>query len=121
LTTQVCCGTVSEVTAALYEDAGLLLDENGITIRRYYFPMGGPKRIAYTDIQGVKSERMTGLSGKGRFWGASDPRYWFPLDFRRGSKPTLLILDVGARVKPCITPEDPDRVLELLRARVPVS
>jgi hypothetical protein len=88
------------MTAALYEDAGLLLDENGITIRRYYFPMGGPKRIAYTDIQGVKSERMTGLSGKGRFWGASDP---------------------GTRVKPCITPEDPDRVLELLRARVPVS
>jgi hypothetical protein len=116
LTTQVCCGTVSEVTAALYEDAGLLLDENGITIRRYYFPMG-----AYTDIQGVKSEPMTRLSGKGRFWGASDPRYWFPLDLRRGGKPSLPILDVGARVKSCITPEDPDRVLELLRARVPVS
>ena len=33
------------MTAALYEDAGLLLDENGITILRYYFPMGGPKRI----------------------------------------------------------------------------
>jgi hypothetical protein len=32
-----------------------------------------------------------------------------------------VILDVGTRVKPCITPEDPDRVLELLRARVPVS
>lgn len=109
------------MTAALSEDAGLLLDENGITIRRDYFPLGGPKRIAYADIRGVKSERMTGLSGKGRFWGASDPRYWFPLDFRRGSKPTLLILDVGARVKPCITPEDLDRVLELLRARVPVS
>lgn len=90
------------MTAALYEDAGLLLDENGITIRRYHFPMGGPKRIAFTDIQGVKSEKLTGLSGKGRFWGASDPRYWFPLDLRRGSKPTPVIL-------------------ELLRARVPVS
>ena len=109
------------MTAALYKDAGLLLDENGITIRRYYFPMSGPKRIAYPDIQGVKSEKMTGLSGKGRFWGASDPRYRFPLDLRRGSKPTLLIHDVGARVKPCITTEDPDRVLELLRDRVPVS
>ena len=109
------------MTKALYQDPGLLLDENGITIHRYYFPMGGPKRIAYTDIQGVKSQPMNWLSGKGRIWGASDPRYWFPLDFQRGSKQTLLILDVGAGVKPCITPADPDRVVKLLRARVPVS
>jgi hypothetical protein len=109
------------VTAALYEDPGLTLDENGITIHRYYFPMGGPKRIAYVDIRGVKSQPMGWITGKGRFWGASDPRYWFPLDLRRGNKPTVLILDVGARVKPCITPENPDRVLELLSARVPVS
>ena len=106
------------MTAALYEDAGLLLDENGITIRRYYFPMAGPKRIAYTDIQGVKSEKMTGLSGKGRFWGASDPRYWFPLDIRRRRKQTLLVLGLGRRVRPCISPDDPARVIGLLRERV---
>jgi hypothetical protein len=33
----------------------------------------------------------------------------------------LLILDVGARVKPRITHEDPDRVLELASSRVSVS
>ena len=109
------------MTQALYEDGGLTPDEHGITIRRYYFPMAGHKRIAYTDIRGVKTEPMTWSSGKGRFWGASDPRYWFPLDLQQGGKPTLLVLDVGARVKPCITPEDPDRVLELLSSRVPVS
>jgi hypothetical protein len=97
-----------------------VLDEHGITIRRYYFPMAGPKRIAYPDIRGVKAQPMSWLSGKGRFWGASE-RYWFPLDFQRGRKQTLLILDVGARVRPCITPEDPDRIIELLRTRVPVS
>ncbi len=109
------------MTAALYEDPGLTLDENGITIHRYYFPSGGPKRISYDDIQGVTSQPMGRISGKGRFWGASDPRFWFPLDWRRGWKSTLLILDLGARVKPCITPENPERVLELLSARVPVS
>jgi hypothetical protein len=109
------------MTQALYEDAGLTLDEHGITIRRYYFPMAGHKRIAYPDIRAVTAQPITWNSGKGRFWGASDPRYWFPLDFRRGSKQTLLILDVGARVKPCITPVDPDRVMELLSSRVPVS
>ncbi len=105
----------------MYEDAGLLLDENGITVRRYYFPSASPKRIAYDDIRGIKAQPMNWLSGKGRIWGTSDPRYWFPLDVQRGSKQALLILDVGARVKPCVTPADPDRVLELLRARVPVS
>jgi hypothetical protein len=121
LTTQLCCGTVSEVSEALYEDRGLLLDADGITIRRYYFPWAGSKRIAYAKIRRVNPQPMGWLSGKGRIWGASGPRYWFPLDIQRGSKQTLLILDVGARVRPCVSPEDPDCVIELLRTRVPVS
>lgn len=103
---------------ALYEDAGLTLDEDGITIRRYYFPFATSKRVAYSDIQGIKAESMGWASGKGRLWGAADPRYWFPLDTQRGSKTTLLILDVGRKVKPCITPEDPGKVIELLKSRV---
>jgi len=103
---------------ALYEDAGLMLDEDGITIRRYYFPFATPKRIAYSDIQGIDARPMGWASGKGRLWGASDPRYWFPLDPQRGKKPTLLILDLGRRVRPCITPEDPDKVIGLLKTRV---
>ena len=103
---------------ALYEDAGLTLDEDGITIHRYYFPFANSKRVAYSDIQGIKSEQMSWNSGKGRIWGAGDPRYWFPLDVRRGRKSTLLLLNVGRRVRPCITPEDPARVIELLKAKV---
>jgi hypothetical protein len=118
LTASVCRGTVSDVTEALYQDARLTLDEDGITIQRYYFPWAGSKRIAYSKIQGIKAQPMGRPSGKGRFWGASDPRYWFPLDFQRGSKSTLLILHVGRGVRPCITPENPERVIELLRTRV---
>jgi len=107
------------VTAALYEDATLLLDEDGITIRRYYFPLATSKRIAYSAIQGIKARPVSWAAGKGRFWGAADPRYWFPLDIRRGSKKTLLVLHVGRlRVRPCITPENPERVIEVLRDRV---
>jgi hypothetical protein len=98
------------VTEALYEDSGLRLDEDGITIRRYYFPLASPKRIPYSEIK-----------GKGRVWGAGDPRYWFPLDIRRGSKQTLLVLELGHRVRPCISPDDPDRVIDLLRDRVPIT
>jgi hypothetical protein len=38
------------MTEPLYEDFGLRLDEDGITIRRYYFPLAGSKRIAYSEI-----------------------------------------------------------------------
>ena len=103
---------------ALYQDAGLTLDEDGITIRRYYFPFATPKRIAYSEIQGIKAHPMGWNSGKGRVWGAGDPRYWFPLDMQRRKKQTLLILDLGRRVRPCITPEDPDKVIGLLKTRV---
>jgi hypothetical protein len=118
LTLGVRRGTVSDVTQALYEDAGLTLDEDGITIRRYYFPTGGPKRIAYSDIQCIKSRPMNWATGKGRLWGASDPRYWFPLDLHRGRKKTLLVLHVGKWIRPCITPEHPEGVIKVLRDRV---
>lgn len=91
-----------------------------MTIKRYYFPFANAKRIAYSDVQGIKSQKMGWASGKGRIWGAGDPRYWFPLDARRGRKSTLLVIDVGRRVRACITPEDPDKVVEILRAKVKV-
>jgi hypothetical protein len=121
LTTQLRCGSVVHVTEALYEDAGLRLDEDGITIRHYYFPWAGPKWIGYPDVRQIRTQPINWSSGRGRIWGTSDPRHWLALDIHRGSKRTLLVLDIGRRVKPCITPDDPDRVIELLRDRVPVS
>jgi hypothetical protein len=104
-----------------YDDGGLRVDADGITIRRYYFPWAGPKRIPYSAIRQVEARPMGWLTGRGRGWGTANPGYWFPLDVRRASKGTLLIFDLGRRVKPCATPNDPGRVIELLRPRVPVS
>jgi hypothetical protein len=104
--------------AVLYSDDCLSLDDVGMTIRRYCFPLGSPKRIAYRDIRGVQVETMNWLTGKGRWWGTADPRAWLPLDLRRHRKDKLLVIDVGQRVKPCVSPDDPDRVVELLRTRV---
>jgi hypothetical protein len=100
---------------ALYEDAGLTLDEGGITIHRYYFPFGNSKRVGYDDIQSIKSKKMGWASGKGRFWGTGGTRHWFPLDTRRGRKSLLLVLDVGRWVRPCIA-----EVIKLLKAKVKV-
>ena len=51
--------------------------------------------------------------------GTTDPRTWLPLDLRRPRKDKLLVFDVGERVRPCVGPDDPDRVVELVRTRVP--
>jgi hypothetical protein len=42
----------------LYDDGGISLDEDGLTIRRYYFPWAGPKRISYTNIRRVVARPM---------------------------------------------------------------
>lgn len=109
------------MTDALYDDGGLRLDENGVTIRRYYFPWAGPKRFGYNAIRHVEVRPLNWLSGKGRGWGTAHPGYWFPLDMRRFGKSTLLIFDLGSRVKPCVTPGEPDRVIQLLRSRASVG
>ncbi|MBV9723385.1 MAG: hypothetical protein JO082_15895 [Mycobacterium sp.] len=109
------------MSGALYDDGGLRLDEHAVTIRRYYFPWGGPKRFAYTTIRRVDVRPLNWLTGKGRGWGTAHPGYWFPLDMRRAVKSTLLVFDLGGRVKPCATPDEPNHVIALLRDRVPVG
>ena len=114
-------GSVGDVGESLYEDSTLSLHDRGITIRGYYFPLAAAKRIPYNDVRQVEIRTMNWLTGKGRLWGTANPRYWLALDMRRLAKHTLLCFDLGRRVKPCVSPDDPDRVIELLRGRVPVG
>jgi hypothetical protein len=103
------------VKHVLYDDGLVKLDSDGLTIRRYYFPLGTSKYISYAQIKGVQQWRMGPLTGKGRLWGSGDFRHWAPLDLGRPWKEKALILDIGTWVRPVITPDDADRVLALLR------
>lgn len=94
-----------------------MLDADGVTLRRYYFPVGASKRIRYSEIRRVEARPMTWLTGKGRGWGSAHPGYWLPLDTGRPHKDTLVVLDVGRYVKPSFSPDDPDRVLAIIRQR----
>jgi hypothetical protein len=49
--------------------------------------------------------------------GTANPRFWAHLDPGRPRKPWALVLDVGARVRPVVTPDDADAVLSVLRQR----
>lgn len=101
----------------LYEDKRITCDEDGITIRQYYFPFGD-KRITYDTIVAFDQLRMGALTGRYRIWGATDPRYWFHLDAERPKKTKAVIIDKGDWVKAVITPDDPDAVLHILEERV---
>jgi len=115
-------GIKEEVSTAmkqdLYDDGLVQLDADGLTIRRYYFPLGTSKHILYAQIKGVQQLPMGLWTGKGRLWGSGDLRHWFPLDLRRPWKEKALILDIGTWVRPVITPDDPDQVLALLQERI---
>jgi hypothetical protein len=102
----------------LYDDGRVVLDRAGITLRRYYFPLGTSKRIPYRRIRGVRSRPMGWLTGKGRGWGSAHPGYWLPLDISRPRKDTLVVLDLGGYVKPAFTPDDVTRVLEILAQHI---
>lgn len=104
---------------ALYDDGLVELDEQGLTLRRYYFPLATSKRIAYRDIRDVERRAMGLWIGKGRLWGSGDLRHWAPLDLHRPGKDIALILDLGRFVRPVVSPDDPDRVLTVLREHLP--
>jgi hypothetical protein len=98
-----------------YDDGNVVLDDEGLTLRRYYFPSMRSKHIPYRDIRKVESFKMGLLSGKTRAWGTARTNTWMPLDTGRSRKQTAILVDVGAPIRPVFTPDDPQRVLELLR------
>ncbi len=98
-----------------YTDRWMHCTPDAVHLRAYYFPWGGDKRIAYDSIRSVRRVAIGALTGRGRLWGTSNPRYWAGLDFQRPRKKTALILDVGASVKPFVTPDDPDAAEAVIR------
>jgi hypothetical protein len=103
----------------LYDDGRCLLDDDGLTLRRYYFPFATSKRIPYGQIREFHARPMGWLTGKGHGWGTSNPRYWLPLDMTRRRKSILIVVDVAAHVKPAFSPDKPDEVLRVLGEHVP--
>ncbi|HVW79964.1 MAG TPA: hypothetical protein VHB69_03365 [Mycobacteriales bacterium] len=100
-----------------YADDQVACTDTDLVIKRYYL-WGSSKRLPYSAIIGVRRLELTGLNAvrRWRIWGSGDFVHWWNLDPRRPRKSVALVLDIGGHVKPTITPEDPDRVEELLRA-----
>lgn len=99
-----------------YADPRIRCTPVGIEVRGYYFPWG-TKRIAYASVRGVQRVDLNAARGRGRIWGTANPGYWANFDPARPRKSTGLVLDLGRRVKPFLTPDDPDSFEDVVRAR----
>jgi len=108
-----------------YDDGDVACTDDALVIRRYYSPFAfslSTKRIPYSKIEQVRRLPLEGLSGQYRMWGSGDFTHWYNLDATRPRKTVKFAIKVsGARIRPVITPNDPDRVeTELTAHRVNV-
>jgi hypothetical protein len=97
-----------------YDDGRIACDEEELVIRRYY-PWGA-KRIPYGSVKGVDKLPLTGPNKvrRWRIWGSGDFVHWWNLDPTRTQKTVALVIDDGHRVRPTITPDDPEAVERIL-------
>lgn len=97
----------------LYSDEALSIDEDGLTIFNYYFPLGAPKHIKLQSIVSVSLLPLTKLNGKYRAWGMGLKPYWFNMGYR-DNKETALVIDTGKFIKSAVTPRSSDEVQRIL-------
>jgi hypothetical protein len=97
-----------------YKDSRIECTESEVLVRGYYFPWG-TKRIPYTAIRSLERFTMSALRGKGRIWGSGDLRHWANLDPGRTRKEAGFFLDLGRRMIPFLTPDNPDEFERVIR------
>jgi hypothetical protein len=102
----------------IYDDGLIACGKDGLTIRRYY-PWGA-KRVPFGSIKAVNQLPLTGVNKirRWRLWGSGDFVHWWNLDPHRVNKKMALVIDVGHRVRPTITPDDPGAVERILKGHL---
>lgn len=101
-----------EAHTELYNDGRVSCDEDGITLR-WYYPWGS-KRVPYRSIRAVRQLALGPVRGRWRIWGSGDFVHWYNLDPGRPGKDRAIEIDTGARVRPTITPDDPETVARIV-------
>jgi hypothetical protein len=112
----VATGPPEDGSPDTYTDPRIRCTDTGIEVRGYYFPWG-TKHIPYGSVHGIERFDLSAARGRGRIWGTANPGYWANLDPGRPRKSTALILDLGTRVKPFLTPDDPGAMEAVVRRR----
>ena len=97
----------------LYDDGRIVCDDKSLTIR-WYYPWG-PRRIPYRSVRSATPFTLSAVRGKWRIWGSGDLVHWYNLDTKRPGKQSGIEIDTGRRVRSCITPDDAEAVIRIIR------
>jgi hypothetical protein len=101
-----------------YQDGRIECTDTEVRIRGYYFPWG-TKTIPYSSIRSLDRFTLTTVRGNWRIWGSGDFKHWANLDRGRPKKSVGFFVDVGRRVVPFLTPDDPDAFEQVVREHIP--
>jgi hypothetical protein len=105
-----------------YEDSTVLVEMDGITIKRYGM-FGSSRTIRFGDIEAGKALRL-GSVGKWRLVGSGPgggTRNWYGWDNTRRSKEAAYSFDVNRFWRPTVTPDDPEAFLSALPQTVEIA
>ncbi|MEN6385597.1 MAG: hypothetical protein ABFD79_10410 [Phycisphaerales bacterium] len=97
-----------------YTDKLVAIDDEGITLKKYYHPFCNSKRVKYSDIKTIKA--LPG--GCARLWGSGDFQTWFGLDWGRMKRKMTFIIEIkNSWFRSGFTCKDSDTVYKILKAK----
>ena len=102
------------VSELIYSDKLVEITEDSILFRNHYFPFGS-KRVDFSEVSTVVTNKPTLANGKWRIQGTLDFRTCFPRDWKRPTCDRIFLISFPhRRIRIGFTVEDSDTVTNIL-------
>ena len=99
-----------------YKDDYIEVNQSGLTINKYYFPLFTSKTIPIEKIKTINIFELNAFNGKYRLFGFSLNFNYFHYDPKRSNKTHgILIEEEGNIISIAITPDDPKKCYNVLK------
>lgn len=102
----------------IYSDSLVIITDDAIIFKRYYYPKREPKRVMFSDIKRIVPKKPALWNGKWRLHGTGTFTTWFPEDQNRPTRDRIFFVKLKKQwIKIAFTVEDSRRVEEILREK----
>ena len=102
----------------LYQDSLIIITDESIILKNYYFPSMKEKKIPFEAIERIETREPTIWNGKWRFHGTGNFKTWFSLDSSRYKRDRIFFIFCFKKwVVSGFTAEDSARVEILLKEK----